>query len=161
MGEKAMAPLQKRPTVVTQVFCLAALVPLILAGIAGCDEDRPGQPAGPGSVHEPIEEQTVVPVSRRASLPPTEEVACGRHQLEVEKLMVHLPRDCGSSEDCSVIDFGCPFGCGTSLSKSARGGAVAAQVRAAVATYRERCLQCEYRCRRPVPACVKNRCVAQ
>ena len=63
---------------------------------------------------------------------------------------------CSIDDDCTIVSFGCPFGCGSYLNKNAG----IANLQSMVSSYQATHLQCEYRCMMPpVPVCRQGICV--
>jgi hypothetical protein len=78
---------------------------------------------------------------------------CGTE--EEIKNQIDKANHCEIDSDCKVVDFGCPFGCGSYVNKNADLGYLDAQL----SIYRQTNLQCEYRCiHPPVPICEDNKC---
>lgn len=63
---------------------------------------------------------------------------------------------CNVDEDCTLVGFGCPFGCGSYVNKRAD----VASIKTKIGSYREQCGFCEYKCIRPFNSvCKNNKCV--
>lgn len=63
---------------------------------------------------------------------------------------------CAVDEECEIMNFGCPFGCNSLVSKKER----VDLAKETVAVYYKKCGQCEYKCKQETrkPKCIFGRC---
>lgn len=74
------------------------------------------------------------------------------HQINQE---IENANYCSVDEDCTVLYFGCPFGCGSYVNKNS-----VDYLKKIVAAYQSTALQCEYMCMTPaLPMCEAGKCV--
>lgn len=80
---------------------------------------------------------------------------CRQFEKKINNL-IEEANYCNSDQDCIVVGFGCPFGCGSYVNRNSD----LTPIRKQIDSYHERCGECMYMCVRPFnPVCQKNRCV--
>ena len=70
--------------------------------------------------------------------------------------LIEEARSCNTDGDCTLAEFGCPFGCVSPINV-----AHVERIQRKVDSYRDRCFRCWYRCGHLAgyPACRDQRCV--
>jgi len=64
---------------------------------------------------------------------------------------------CDTTQDCKIVFFGCPFGCGSYVNKDFN----LQPIRDKIKEYLEKFGACDYNCFKPSePECVNNKCVS-
>ncbi len=87
----------------------------------------------------------------------TELPDCGRMEAEFSEKL-EQSRSCTVDADCALATYGCPFGCTTSVNRSALG-----DLQRAEDAFQATCHHCTYLCQVPLlewrAACVRQRCI--
>lgn len=138
------------PAMLAGAAVTGLLVYLMIRLIAIDEPEQTGQ-----AVVLPV--QAVEPLSVSAVPDVRQDPDCERRESEFAARLAQS-RSCELDSDCTLAGFGCPFGCVTSVNKSAL-EALSLQGK----TFQAQCHRCVYVCPAPVferrAACVGQRCV--
>ena len=88
-------------------------------------------------------------------------VECLNHQQQEQdrseiRKIINKSKSCKTSNECTIIYLGCPFGCGTALNKSNENSVV----KATNEYHAKSCNACMYKCKHITKAeCINNKCI--
>ena len=127
---------------------IASLIFLVVIGLVEINEPGRSESA------VPLVLDTVDPVAPHAVFDTPEYPDCEQAESQLA-VQMDQSRSCVVDTDCTVVTFGCPFGCTSSISKTAL-----EDLRRAEIAFQEQCHRCPYLCSEPLfewrPTCVRR-----